>query len=326
MTSAPTLDAPGFDARTFDAVTFDQYSAHCRARVQAALALHLGSADSEFAANTAAHLQRLFEAMSYSLLNGGKRVRPLLVYAAAAAIDDRANTDTASADTLDRVACAVEYIHAYSLVHDDLPAMDDDDLRRGNPTCHKKFDEATAILAGDALQTRAFELLAQLPVDTDLRIQLILSLASASGPRGMVGGQAIDLAAVQKRIDLPHLETMHRLKTGALIRAAVRMGALAAGANDAQLDALDCYAAAIGLSFQVQDDILDITSDTATLGKPQGSDIERDKPTYPALLGLEAARQKALDLHGEALNALATFGERARHLRDLSAFIIERSH
>lgn len=312
MTSVPALDA----------LTFDNYSAQCRARVHAALAKHLGASHSEFAANTEAHLQRLFEAMGYSLLNGGKRVRPLLVYAAAAAISD--NVD---AETLDQIACAVEYIHAYSLVHDDLPAMDDDDLRRGNPTCHKKFDEATAILAGDALQTRAFELLAELPrVSAALKIELILALTSASGPRGMVGGQAIDLAAVQKLIDLPHLETMHRLKTGALIRAAVRMGALAAGANAAQLDALDQYAAAIGLSFQVQDDILDITSDTATLGKPQGSDIERDKPTYPALLGLEAARQKALDLHAEALRGLANFGDQARHLRELSAFIIERKH
>lgn len=302
--------------------TLDDYSAQCRARIQAALAKHLGSTDSEFAANTAAHLQRLFDAMSYSLLNGGKRVRPLLVYAAAAAISDNAD-----ADALDHIACAIEYIHAYSLVHDDLPAMDDDDLRRGNPTCHRQFDEATAILAGDALQTRAFELLAQLPrIPAELKIELILALTAASGSRGMVGGQAIDLAAVQKQIDLPHLETMHRLKTGALIRAAVRMGALAAGANNTQLDALDRYAAAIGLSFQVQDDILDITSDTATLGKPQGSDIERDKPTYPALLGLGAARQKALDLHGDALNALAAFDARARHLRELSAFIIERRH
>ncbi len=265
-------------AATEPALSFADYSAQCRARVQAALAQQLGALDSEFASGAAPHLQRLFEAMSYSLLNGGKRVRPLLVYAAAHAIAPR--TDKA---TLDRIACAVEYIHAYSLVHDDLPAMDDDDLRRGNPTCHKKFDEATAILAGDALQTRAFELLAELPhTAAELRLQLI--------------------------------------------RAAVRMGALAAGADAAQLDALDRYAAAIGLSFQVQDDILDITSDTATLGKPQGSDIERDKPTYPALLGLDAARQKALDLHAEALAALTPFGAPAQYLRELSAFIIERQH
>ncbi len=302
-------------------LSFDDYSAQCRARVQAALARHLGASDSEFGAGAAPHLQKLFDAMSYSLLNGGKRVRPLLVYAAAAAIDEHVDVDV-----LDRIACAVEYIHAYSLVHDDLPAMDDDDLRRGNPTCHKKFDEATAILAGDGLQTRAFEVLAQLPISAELRIRLILALTSASGPRGMVGGQAIDLDAEGKQIDLPHLEIMHRLKTGALIRAAVRMGALAAGATADQLDALDRYAAAIGLSFQVQDDILDITSDTATLGKPQGSDIERDKPTYPALLGLDAARQKALDLHEEAVNVLAPFGPRAQYLRDLSAFIVERTH
>lgn len=307
---------------TDTALAFDEYGAQCRARVQIALAQHLGALDSEFAAGAAPHLQRLFAAMRYSLLNGGKRVRPLLVYAAAAAIS--ANTDAA---TLDQIACAVEYIHAYSLVHDDLPAMDDDDLRRGNPTCHRQFDEATAILAGDALQTRAFELLAQLPhISADLRIQLILALASASGARGMVGGQAIDLDAVQKQIDLAHLETMHRLKTGALIRAAVRMGALAAGADAKQLDALDRYAAAIGLSFQVQDDILDITSDTATLGKRQGADISRDKPTYPALLGLDAARHKAQALHAEALAAVREFGERAHYLRELSAFIVERTH
>ncbi len=308
-------------AQLVSALTFDDYSAQCRARVQAALGHHLGAMESEFGAGAAPHLQRLFDAMCYSVLNGGKRVRPLLVYAAAHAIDDNVN-----AGVLDQIACAVEYIHAYSLVHDDLPAMDDDDLRRGNPTCHRQFDEATAILAGDALQTRAFELLAQLPAAAELRIQLILALTGASGPRGMVGGQAIDLAAVQKQIDLPHLETMHRLKTGALIRAAVRMGALAASADTAQLEALDRYAAAIGLSFQVQDDILDITSDTATLGKQQGADIERDKPTYPALLGLDAARQKALDLHADALAALAPFGERARYLGDLSAFIVERKH
>jgi geranylgeranyl pyrophosphate synthase len=301
---------------------FADYNAQCRTRVQIALAQQLGALDSEFANGAAPHLQRLFDAMRYSLLNGGKRVRPLLVYATAAAINDEARSDV-----LDQIACAVEYIHAYSLVHDDLPAMDDDDLRRGNPTCHRQFDEATAILAGDALQTRAFELLAQLAdVCAELRIQLVLTLASASGARGMVGGQAIDLDAVQKQIDLPHLETMHRLKTGALIRAAVRMGALAAGADAAQLDALDRYAAAIGLSFQVQDDILDITSDTATLGKRQGADISRDKPTYPALLGLDAARHKAQALHAEALAALAPLGRRAHYLRELSAFIIERKN
>lgn len=302
--------------------SFANYSEHCRARIQEALAANLGGAVSEYApAPTTAHLQRLFEAMRYSLLNGGKRVRPLLVYAAAESI----TSSTASAATLDAIACAVEYIHAYSLVHDDLPAMDDDDLRRGNPTCHRQFDEASAILAGDALQARAFELLTELSdLDANTRLQLITTLAAAAGPRGMVGGQAIDLAAVQRTIDLTHLETMHRLKTGALIRAAVRMGALAAGANTAQLDALDRYAAAIGLSFQVQDDILDITSDTATLGKQQGADLARAKPTYPALLGLDAARAKAQALHADALAALEPFGTEAQRLRELSSFIVER--
>ena len=302
--------------------SFAGYGERCRARIQTALAHHLGRAESEYATQpTAKLLLRLFEAMRYSLLNGGKRVRPLLVYAAAEAIAD---TPVANA-TLDAVACAVEYIHAYSLVHDDLPAMDDDDLRRGHPTCHRQFDEATAILAGDGLQCRAFELLTELSgASAETRLALIATLASASGARGMVGGQAIDLAAVQRSIDLNHLETMHRLKTGALIRAAVRMGAIAAGAAPAQLDALDRYAAAIGLSFQVQDDILDITGNTATLGKQQGADQARAKPTYPALLGLDAARAKALALHADALAALATFGARAHRLRELSAFIVER--
>jgi geranylgeranyl pyrophosphate synthase len=301
--------------------SFESYMEHCRARINAVLASQLGDLESEFTTQpTAPQLARLFEAMRYSLLNGGKRVRPLLVYASAAAI-----VQGPDAYVLDGAACALEYIHSYSLVHDDLPAMDDDDLRRGNPTCHRKFDEATAILAGDALQSRAFELLSRLPADPTLKLALIETLAAAAGPRGMVGGQAIDLAAVQQRIDLDHLETMHRLKTGALIRAAVRMGALAAGASAAQLQALDRYAAAIGLSFQVQDDILDITSDTATLGKQQGADIARAKPTYPALLGLEQARAKAQALHGQALAALEGFGPSAERLRQLSAYIVERN-
>ena len=305
------------------AAPFGDYLDHCRERINRALAEQLGATGSEYApAATGPHLARLFDAMRYSLLNGGKRVRPLLVFAAAQAVD----TDCDAA-TLDRIASAVEYIHAYSLVHDDLPAMDDDDLRRGNPTCHRAFDEATAILAGDGLQSRAFELLAQLPgVAAETRLALIETLAAAAGPRGMVGGQAIDLAAVRQRIDLTHLETMHRLKTGALIRAAVRMGALAAHASAGQLEALDRYAAAIGLSFQVQDDILDITSDTGTLGKQQGADQARDKPTYPALLGLEQAQAKAQALHNEALSALSGFGAGANRLRELSAYIIERRH
>jgi geranylgeranyl pyrophosphate synthase len=300
---------------------FELYAERCRRRINRALETQLGGARSEFAdGGTDHHLQRLFDALRYSLLIGGKRVRPLLVYAAAEAVsgDDRA-------DALDGIACAVEYIHTYSLVHDDLPAMDDDTLRRGSPTCHIQFDEASAILAGDALQARAFELLTELP-DTDAAtaLALVRSLAAAAGPRGMVGGQAIDLGAVQQRIDLPHLEAMHRLKTGALIRAAVALGARWAGADEAQLAALDRYAAAIGLAFQVQDDILDLTADTATLGKQVGADAARDKPTYPALLGLDGARAKARALHAEALVAVGDFGPRAERLRQLSAYIIER--
>jgi geranylgeranyl pyrophosphate synthase len=265
---------------------------------------------------------RLREAMRYSLFNGGKRVRPTLAYAAAQAI----NPD-APAALLDRVACALESLHSYSLVHDDLPAMDDDDLRRGKPTCHIAFDEASAILAGDALQTFAFELLSDAEqVDPLIQISLVRQLAQASGVRGMVLGQAIDLAAVDKHIDLGHLENMHRHKTGALIRASVSMGATAAGASQAQLQALDSYAAAIGLAFQVQDDILDVTADTETLGKQQGADIARNKPTYVALLGLEGARAKARELHQQALAALVNFGASADQLRALSAYIIERGN
>ncbi|HSB95036.1 MAG TPA: farnesyl diphosphate synthase [Spongiibacteraceae bacterium] len=320
--SIETIDpAMNGDTTITGSIAIENYIELCRARINAQLAPQLGTFDSEYSdASTPQQLARLFEAMRYSLLNGGKRVRPLLVYAAAAAV-----TDQCDAAALDGAACAVEYLHTYSLVHDDLPAMDDDDLRRGNPTCHRAFDEATAILAGDALQSRAFELLSQLPsTSADIKLSLINTLAAAAGPRGMVGGQAIDLAAVQQQIDLAHLETMHRLKTGALIRAAVRIGALLAGANVRQLAALDSYAAAIGLSFQVQDDILDITSDTATLGKQQGADIARDKPTYPALLGLMEARAKAQALHRQAVAALSGFDTRADRLRQLSAYIVER--
>ncbi len=302
-------------------MSFSAYLERCRERVNRALATRIGEPRSEYApTHDGELLQRLYQALRYSLLIGGKRVRPLLVYASAEAVGGSDHSEA-----LDGIASAIECLHTYSLVHDDLPAMDDDALRRGQPTCHIQFDEATAILAGDALQARAFELLATLPETlAETRVQLVATLAAAAGPRGMVGGQAIDLAAVERRIDLPHLETMHRLKTGALIRAAVKMGALWAGATLEQLVALDRYAAAIGLSFQVQDDILDITADTATLGKTQGADLARDKPTYPALLGLDGARAKAQALHAEALAALGSFGTQAQRLRELSAYIIER--
>ncbi len=295
-------------------------------RINLALATHLGSFQSPFSpTNSEQPLARLQQSMHYSLINGGKRVRPVLVYAAAQAV----NPDLLPAidQDLDRAAAALEMIHAYSLIHDDLPAMDDDDLRRGQPTCHRAFDEATAILAGDALQTRAFELLTELEQsDAEARLQLVRLLAQAAGQRGMVGGQVIDLNAVDQQIALEHLETIHRLKTGALIRAAVQMGATIALADETTCKLLDSYAESIGLAFQVKDDILDIESDTATLGKTQGADQALNKPTYPSLLGLEGAKAKADELHQTALSALAGLGDSAEQLRALSHYIINRSH
>ncbi|MFO1389492.1 (2E,6E)-farnesyl diphosphate synthase [Cellvibrio sp.] len=295
---------------------FKEFLASCHARVDQALDHYLPLGDD--------HTQ-LREAMRYSLFNGGKRVRPTLAYASALAINSDALTQ--QSETLNRVACALESLHSYSLVHDDLPAMDDDDLRRGKPTCHIAFNEATAILAGDALQTFAFELLSEASaLDAKTQVALIRQLANASGAQGMVLGQAIDLAAVDKTINLAQLENMHRHKTGALIRASVSMGATALNATTEQLTALDTYAAAIGLAFQVQDDILDVVADTQTLGKQQGADIARNKPTYVALLGLDGARAKARELHQQAVTALEGFGESADYLRALSAYIIERGN
>lgn len=264
----------------------------------------------------------LHQAMRYATLDGGKRVRPVLVYATGQAF----GTDPAR---LDGPACAVELIHAYSLIHDDLPAMDDDDLRRGKPTCHRAFDEATAILAGDALQSLAFEVLARDPAMTPdplLRLRMIETLAAASGSRGMAGGQAIDIAAEGMRLDLPRLETMHRLKTGALIRAAVRLGALSADLPEEILQRLEGYAGAIGLAFQIRDDILDVEADTASLGKPQGSDAARAKPTYTSLLGLDGAKRKLREVHALAIESLSPFPAGADPLRWLADYIVERGH
>ena len=265
----------------------------------------------------------LHEAMRYSVFNGGKRMRPILSYGTGGALGVNLNQ-------LDAVACAVEFIHAYSLVHDDLPAMDNDDLRRGKPTCHVKFDEATAILVGDGLQTLAFYVLATDPtmsVTAENRIKMIETLATASGSYGMVGGQAIDLDSVGMKIDLPALENMHIHKTGALIRASVKMAALACpDAPENLVNNLDRYAKCIGLSFQIQDDILDEESDTETLGKTQGKDRDNDKPNYPALLGLTNAKEKAQELHDEAIKSLDIFGEKAALLRALSLYIIQRRH
>jgi geranylgeranyl diphosphate synthase type II len=265
--------------------------------------------------------ERLLDAMSYSLLGAGKRVRPILVYASAEAV----NGDMQAA-LVDASACAVECMHAYSLIHDDLPAMDDDDLRRGEPTCHIAFDEATAILAGDALQCLAFETLLNVDAPATQVVAVARELGRASGATGMVVGQAIDLGAVDTSPSMDLLEQMHVHKTGALIEAAVIMGAVASGIEERKtLRALRTFAKAVGLSFQVQDDILDVTSDTASLGKRTGADQERNKPTYVSLLGLDEAKRKAQQLHEEAIDALAGFGSKAGILRDLSAYIVQRS-
>ncbi|MFW0697159.1 (2E,6E)-farnesyl diphosphate synthase [Pantoea sp. R13S299] len=266
----------------------------------------------------------LVNAMHYGALLGGKRLRPFLVYATG----EMLHADPAS---LDVPAAAVECIHAYSLIHDDLPAMDDDALRRGQPTCHIKYGEDTAILAGDALQTLAFSILADedMPgVSAEYRLMMLSELAKASGVAGMCGGQALDLAAEGKSVDLDQLEQIHRHKTGALIRSAVRLGALTAGdAGREALPLLDRYAEAIGLAFQVQDDILDVVGDTAVIGKRQGADQDLGKSTYPSLLGLENARAKARDLYQEALDALellAAHSYNTTALQALASFIIER--
>ncbi|MGB2360385.1 MAG: polyprenyl synthetase family protein [Porticoccaceae bacterium] len=265
--------------------------------------------------------ERLFAAMRYSVLNGGKRLRPALCFAAADAIGN-SNTNTA------KVAAAVEMIHAYSLIHDDLPAMDNDDLRRGKPTCHIQFDEATAILAGDALQSLAFQQLTELTdMASDSLVELMSILATYSGCSGMAAGQAIDLAATGQTLDIDQLDTMHRHKTGALIEASVMMGAITAGgASQAQLSALRDFAHAIGLAFQVQDDILDVESSTEQLGKQQGSDAANNKSTYTSLLGLERARNQAASLYQQSIDSLEVFADRAEPLRQLASFIVNRAY
>jgi farnesyl diphosphate synthase len=257
---------------------------------------------------------RLHEAMRYAALGGGKRVRPLLCHATGEIFG-------VPPDGLDAPACAVEFIHAYSLVHDDLPCMDDDVLRRGKPTCHVEYDEATALLVGDALQTLAFQVLA----DSGGTAPMFSLLAHAAGSRGMAGGQAIDLAAVGKTLTVEELEFMHIHKTGALIRAAVLLGAHAGNANDKSLIQLGHFAGRVGLLFQVVDDILDAEASTATLGKTAGKDAVQNKPTYVSLLGVANAKHLAADLRTEARSALSTFGESSRRLRDLTDYIVERS-
>lgn len=265
----------------------------------------------------------LIEAMRYGLLLGGKRARPFLVYITGQMLGCKL-------DDLDTPASAVECIHAYSLIHDDLPAMDDDELRRGKATCHIKFDEATAILTGDALQTLAFTILAEGRVNPNAennRIKMVKVLADASGANGMCMGQALDLAAENKQVSLQELEAIHRNKTGALMKSAIRLGALAAGEKGLEvMPQLDKFADAIGLAFQVQDDILDIISDTETLGKPQGSDQELNKSTYPALLGLDGAINKAHTLLNEALQALDAIPYNTELLEEFARYVVERKN
>ncbi len=285
----------------------------CRERVELALGERLPDAD--------IMPQSLHAAMRYAVLGDGKRIRPVLVYAAGQALG-------VPPDQLDAPACAVELIHAYSLIHDDLPAMDDDELRRGRPTTHMAFGEATAVLAGDALQTLAFQVLCRddsTPADAQTRLAMIDALAVASGSRGMVGGQALDLEAIGREIDLAQLESIHVHKTGALILASIRLGALvAAGAGTQQVRQLEHYAKAIGLAFQVQDDILDVVGDPDIIGKTQGKDAVADKPTYPALLGLGEAREKARELIQSAIDSLQDFDEKAEPLREIARYIIVR--
>ncbi|HXO99654.1 MAG TPA: farnesyl diphosphate synthase [Luteibacter sp.] len=264
----------------------------------------------------------LHRAMRYAVLGGGKRLRPLFVYAAGHALG-------CDGTILDAPACAVEIIHAYSLVHDDLPAMDDDALRRGRPTCHIVFGEAMAILAGDALQALAFEILATPHEgdDASQRIAMLRTLGAACGAEGMAGGQAFDLSAVGQRLSLDDLERMHAYKTGALIRASIKLGALAAGGSDpALLSRLERYGHAIGLAFQVRDDILDVEGESAVIGKTAGKDAAADKPTFPSIIGLDASRVRLANLVDEALEAIAPLGERGEWLADLARYSALRAH
>lgn len=292
---------------------FQEWVASRSQRTEAALDALLDSAQTNPA--------RLHEAMRYAAQGGGKRIRPLLVYAAGQLGND---SDAEREAALDAAAVAIECIHAYSLVHDDLPCMDDDDLRRGRPTVHKAFDEPTALLVGDALQTRAFEILANAPCPADVRLAMITSLAAASGSRGMAGGQAIDLDSVGKKLDLNGLQQMHAMKTGALLSCAVELGGIAAQLSAAQMALLQNYSQALGLAFQIVDDVLDATADSKTLGKTAGKDAINDKPTYVTLMGLDYAQKTALELQETAIQSLESFGSKAQALKDLAFLVVNR--
>jgi farnesyl diphosphate synthase len=299
---------------SIETTTVISWQSQYRERVEGVLERFLPAGDSPPA--------RLHQAMRYAALGPGKRIRPVLVYATGAAVG-------LPPAALDGAAAAVEMIHAYSLVHDDLPAMDDDDLRRGRPTTHRAFDEATAILAGDALQVLAFEILAadsSLPVDPARRLEMIRMLAHASGTQGMAGGQAMDLAAVGMRLEPGQIEEMHARKTGALIRAAVLIACGAAPSLPApRFKALDRYGTAVGLSFQIVDDLLDVLGDPALTGKSTGADALHRKPTYPAIAGVAAARERAAELARAGVEALAGFGPEAAQLREFAVELVERS-
>ncbi len=291
-------------------LSFDEWMRSALARFERAADAQLPAADRV--------PTRLHQAMRYAVLDGGKRARPLLVYAAG----EVSGADTAA---LDCAALAVEYVHAYSLIHDDLPCMDDDVLRRGKPTVHIAFDEATAMLAGDALQAEAFKVLADAPLAPAARAALMRELAHAAGTEGMCGGQAIDLAAVGQAMNAEDLERMHRMKTGALLRASVRMGALAGEASDATLAAIDAYGRALGLAFQIVDDVLDVEGSSEVLGKTAGKDARQAKPTYVSVLGLTEAKARAARLRTVALEAIAGLDWRAERLRQLADFVVLRS-
>lgn len=300
MTASVLAREPGFDSR------FDEY----RARIERVLDSRLPPAGTE--------PRSLHDAMRYATLDGGKRMRPLLCYATA-------ETLALAPEAVDEAACAVELIHAFSLIHDDLPAMDDDALRRGRPTVHKAFGVATAILAGDALQTLAFQVLASAKSPPAAREAMLRELAAAAGSLGMTGGQAMDLEAEGKRLDLPHLEELHRRKTGCLIRASVMMAcATDTRVEDRTRAALDAFAEKIGLAFQIRDDLLDVTGDQAVVGKTHGADAAHHKSTFPALLGVRAAEQRCDAIYTEALRALEPLGEAARPLRCMADHLVHR--
>lgn len=300
---------------------FKEQLQHHQEQINHFLSERLQAVTARFPTLAQSHIKHLLDASCYSVENGGKRIRPALVYGAAKAI-----TTECSQAALDALAASVEIIHCYSLIHDDLPAMDDDDLRRGKPSCHKAFGEATAILAGDGLQTLAFELIASAPDLSDQqRVEAVLVLSQAAGNTGMVGGQAIDIKAENAQLNLDELSYMHSLKTGALINAALQLGAIGAKANNTQRNKLKLYGDATGLAFQIADDVLDVQGNTESLGKTTGKDAANNKPTYVSLLGLEKARAIAEQQRLTARKALIDFNDQADFLRNLADYIVWRN-